>query len=414
MPRPVRAIPFLLVCLPFIALLAPRGAQTVPLYAARNGLACGTCHFDPNGGGPRNDFGFAFAKKRHSQEEEPEGSPWKDLTLTNRIGENMPVYLGANQRFMAFTNSTVNGDSLDRFGFFNMESAIHIAFQPHPRLTLVYTHDTFSAGGSPAAVVTRQKEAFGMIGGLPLDGYVKAGRFRVPFGLRMDDHTVATRIGFLDFVNPGFSFLAYDPRQPDMGIEVGAERSRIFGRASYTNGRANVLGAGPYAETKTLKLGYRESRLESAVSIYDDYAKQAGFSPANERQTRWGWYGMTHWRSLALLGEAAAGTNEAQPPAGMVTGAKTNLLAWWTEIDYAFSRSLNLRTRYDYMVTDRSSTQSVRDNNTFSRWALEGEWVPVPFAELRGTLRHIDYKENQGPLGVDNENQAYLQFHFSY
>ena len=409
MPRPVRAIPLLLVCIPFVALFAPRGAQTVPLYAARNGLACGTCHFDPNGGGPRNEFGFAFAKKRHSQQEEPEGSPWKDLNLTNRIGENMPVYLGVNQRFMLLANSTVNPDSLDRFGFFNMESGIHITFQPHPRLTLVYTNDVFSTSGSAAAF--RQKEAFGMIGGFPFDAYVKAGRIRIPFGLRMDDHTVATRVGFLDFVT-GQSFLPFDPRLPDMGFEVGAERSGLFGRAAYTNGRANVLSGG-YAETKTVKLGYRASFQESGVSLYDDYAKKPGFGQA-QRQTRWGYYGLTHWRELALLGEVAAGTDEAEPPAGTVTGAKTNLLAGWAELDYAPSRSVNLRTRYDYMVTDRSSDPLVRDGNTFSRWALEGEWVPVPFAELRGTLRHIDYKENQGPLGVDNENQAYLQLHFSY
>ena len=42
------------------------------------------------------------------------------------------------------------------------------------------------------------QDAFGMISGFPLDGYVKAGRFRSPYGLRMDDHTVATREGFLN------------------------------------------------------------------------------------------------------------------------------------------------------------------------------------------------------------------------
>lgn len=409
MRRLVRAIPLLLVCTPFAALLAPRGAQTVPLYAARNGLACGSCHFDPNGGGPRNEFGFAFAKNRHSLAGEDSTSPWHDLDLTNRIGERMPVYLGVNQRFMVLANTTVEQDSLDRLGFFNMESAIHIAFQPHPRLTLVYTNDAFSA--TPAASAARPREAFGLIGGFPLDGYVRAGRFRIPFGLRMDDHTVATRVGFLDFAT-GKTFLPYDPRLPDMGVEIGAERSGVFGRTSYTNGRANVLGGG-YAETKTLKLGFRAPIGETAVSLYDDYAKRpAGGQP--QRQTRWGLYGFTHWREVALLGEVAAGTDEAQPTGGLVTGVKTNLLAGWAELDYAPTRSTNLRTRYDYMVTDRSSDPSVRDDNTFSRWALEGEWVPVPFAELRGTLRHIDYKENQGLLGVDNENQAYIQFHFSY
>jgi hypothetical protein len=408
MTRPVRAISILLACAPLVALLAPRGAQTVPLYAARNGLACGTCHFDPNGGGPRNEFGFTFAKNRHSQEPEPEGA-WKDLNLTNRVGEAMPVYFGVNQRFMTYTNTT-NGDSLDRLGFFNMESAIHIAFQPHPRLTLVYTDDWISR--SVTDVAARQREAYGMLGGLPVEGYLRAGKFRIPFGLRMDDHTVATRAGFE--ATAGGRFLPYDPRLPDMGLEVGAERAGFFGRASYSNGRANVVGQNPFAEAKTLKLGYRTPRFETAASLYDDYAKErpATALPANERQTRWGLYGLTHWREFALLGEVAAGTDELRSP-GQMPQDKTNLLAWWTELDYAPSRALNVRMRYDYQVLDRSTDPFTRDNNTSTRFALESEWVPVPFAELRFTLRHVDYLLDQG-LGVDNENQAYLQFHFSY
>ncbi len=411
----LRAIPVALLLASLTVLLLPRRAQTVPLYAARTGLLCQSCHFDPNGGGPRNEFGFAFAKNRHALEPEGEKSPWHDLNLTNRVGENMPLYFGVNQRFMLLTNAVVLKDSLDRFGFFNMESGLHLAFQPHARLTLVYTTDAFATG--PRANAT-SKEAFGIIGGLPLNGYLKAGRFRNPFGLRMDDHTVASRVGFLDFVSQK-SFLPYDPRLPDMGIELGADRSGLFGRASYTNGRANVLGAGPFAETKTLKLGYNAPRYQSGLSLYDDYAKERpAFSfPQQKRATRWGYYGMTHWRGLAALGEIAAGTDEAQPSvAGRVTGIKTNLTAGFGELNYALTRSVNLRARYDYLVTDRSSMRAVRDSATFTRFALEGEWVPVPFAELRWALRHIDYNIDQpmGLIKVDNENQAYLQFHFSY
>ena len=42
--------------------------------------------------------------------------------------------------------------------------------------------------------------------------------------------------------------------------------------------------------------------------------------------------------------------------------------------------------------------------------------VPVPFAEIRWTLRYIDHRADQDPLGVEieDEKQAYVQFHFSY
>ena len=43
------------------ALVGARSAFPLPGYAARTGLDCRSCHFDPNGGGPRNGVGFLFA-----------------------------------------------------------------------------------------------------------------------------------------------------------------------------------------------------------------------------------------------------------------------------------------------------------------------------------------------------------------
>src|SRR5439155_12290831 len=140
--------------------------------------------------------------------------------------------------------------SADRIAFANMENSIHLAFQPHSKLTLVYTIYSTDANFGRFG----NQEAFGMFEGLPAGGYVKVGRFRTPFGLRMDDHTVATRTGFLDFVGGG-SFLPYDPRGTDAGVEIGAEAKGIYGRAAITNGNApTVIGGAPtFAEAKTIK-----------------------------------------------------------------------------------------------------------------------------------------------------------------
>jgi hypothetical protein len=168
MRRLLRLAPLLLLTASLAALLSPRGARTVPLYAARTGLMCQTCHFDPNGGGPRNEFGFAYEMKRHSLEPEPDSTAWSDLALTNRVSESLPLYVGLDQRFMALANSSTHEDSLDRAGFYNMENAFYLTFQPHAMLTLVYARDGFNEGSST-------KDAFGMISGLPVNGYLKAG-----------------------------------------------------------------------------------------------------------------------------------------------------------------------------------------------------------------------------------------------
>ncbi len=392
-----RALVFL-AALVLVAALSVRPSRAVPQYAARTGLMCGTCHFDPNGGGPRNEFGHAFAAHRHAIEPEAKG-PWTDLTLTNRVSDTFPLYVGLNQRFMLLTNGHTDVEHIERLGFFNMENAIHLAFQPHPRLAVVYSFDAFGQNASAGVV---SKDAFGLVSGFPLNGYLKAGRFRVPFGLRLDDHTVATRNGYGDFSSIG-RFLPYDPRQVDMGIELGAERGHLFGRAAFTNGTAQVFGSDPYSEAKTLKLGFNAPWYQGGVSLYDDVKKLG--RDVTGRSTRWGYYGLTHHGPLALIGEVGAGTDERAS-----TDTRTNLLAWFLETDYAPVRFVNVRLRMDHLVTDRSSDELFRELATSNRYAVEGELVPVPFAELRWTFRYIDPKSDL----IADERQAYLQMHLSY
>jgi len=429
MRRPIRAVPLVLLIVSVVALLSTRGGESVPLYAARTGLLCQNCHFDPNGGGPRNEFGFAFAKNRHSLDADTSGM-WKDLSLVNRVGDNFPLYLGLNQRFMLIANTTVKSDSLDRAGFFDMENAFYLTFVPHARLSLVYSRDGFDAGSST-------KDAFGLISGFPLNGYLKAGRFRTPFGLRQDDHTVATRNGYLDFFFPSApfnysgsvdslrsSFLPYDPRQPDMGLEYGAEWRSFFARAAWTDGDSHPLyGPSFYAGAKTLKLGYNNAWSQSGVSIYDDFRRlpPSGGVTEVQRATRWGYYGIAHRRNVALLGEIGAGTDELTPPTGKATGPKQNSLAWYAETDYWPWKQANFRARYDYMSLDRGAADPyIRDLNTHTRYALEADWVPVPFAELRFAMRWIHHDADRfrnyfgSAVAIKDETQSFLQFHFSY
>lgn len=398
--RFLRATPGLLLLLSVVSLLWPRGAETVPLFAGREGLLCGSCHFDPNGGGPRNELGFGYAKNRHALIPESD-SPWAELDLSNRVADNVPIYFGVNQRFMMLANTSLESDSLDRFGFFNMENALHLAFRPHDMLVLVYTRGGFNSGSST-------EEAFGMIQGMPYNMYVKAGRIRNPFGLRMDDHTVATRNSFTDF-SVGRRYLPFDPRQSDTGVEVGGEVSGWFARAAFTNGggqNENIVFQGRWAEAKTLKLGYNAGLGQAGISLYDNFRKGVPFGSA--RESRWAYYKLLRYSRLVLIGEVGAGTDE------LTTGRKVNVLAFFAELDYAPWRAWNFRFRFDRNEYDRSTDDQVRKNNTYDRYALEGEWVPVPFAEIRWVLRQIDHRGVNGFGEQDDEKQAYVQFHFIY
>ena len=402
----LRVVPVLIVLAALAPLfLVPTTGKGTPLYAARTGLACANCHFDPNGGGPRNAFGFAFAKNRHSTDAETSGVS-KDLDLTNKVSEQLPLYFGVNQRLMMLAEDASDAQGLDRFGFYNMESAIHLAFQPHPRLTLVYTNDGLDDGPR----VTR--EAWGMVG--IGNCYLRAGEFRVPFGLRMDDHTVATRNGFLDFQG-GARILPYDPRFGDEGIELGGTHGLHYGRIAFTNGVSSPIGAGStHAQAVSAKIGYAGTSFQDGFSGYDEWNEATSFG-AQTRASRWGWYGTAHRGQVSLIGEVVAGTDQYAgvpigPPFPPLPEFKVNLLGWFVEGDYQANRALNVRARYDRMETNRSSNPVIRDDASYSRYALEGDIVPIPFAELRWTLRLID----PDLQGEDNEKQAYVQLHFSY
>jgi hypothetical protein len=407
----VRGVAVMVVLGAFAAAWFSRG-EALPLYAARTGLMCQSCHFDPNGGGPRNDFGFMFARNRHSLEPDTSGA-WKDLDVSNRVAPNVPIYFGVNQRFMLLSNANVVSHPAARAGFFNMENALHITFQPHPRLTLVYSRDAFND-----AVLAQ--DSYGMISGYPWNGYLKAGRFRTPFGLRMDDHTVATREGYLNLVG-GPAFLPYDPRFPDMGVEVGGDHGPWFGRISYTNGASNPFGPQPFAQSTAAKLGYAHSRFQVGTSFYDDFEKNA--AQPFRRADRWGGYLLTHAWNLQFIGEIGAGTNHfaRNDP----RGAYQNLLAAFGEVDWTINKAVNLRLRADHLELNRDdrlvrrndgTTETVYALNTWNRYAIEGELLPVPFGELRWTYRTIAPTAGRAANGaiLRHERQGYLQFHFSY
>ena len=119
-----------------------------------------------------------------------------------------------------------------------------------------------------------------------------------------------------------------------------------------------------------------------------------------------------------MLGEIGAGTDRSG-------SLKVNSLASIVEADYQVTRGINVRARYDRLDLYRDDTNvsiappmvvSLRDLNTHDRYSLEGEFTPVPFAEIRWALRYINHKASRFPdtTPIHDERQAFLQFHFSY
>ncbi len=367
-----------------LAIADPPTVDALPTYAARTGFTCVSCHFDPNGGGPRKDIGFLFARQRHDLTPDPDPR-WQSLTgLTNVLEE--VLYFGTNTRFLYLYDDPEAYGGVEpprTSSFFQMQGALYTTLRPHPHLALVW-HNDFNDFGA------QSRDLYGMIDGLPSDLYLRFGRLRVPFGLRQDDHTGATRGGFVDAAGGGTGALPYDPRTVQTGFEAGFYPGPLQVTAALTNGPGAAFQ--DKAQTVTGKVVYLRKRFQVGGSIYDSYRTSSG-----TRATRWGGFALYGWRELALLGEVVAGEDKE---AGQQV---RRLLASYVEADYRVSRALLLILRYDFIDGNRTL-----EGEAAERFGGEGVWTVVPFADLRLAYKRI-IPEKSG-----DESQILAMWHFYY
>ena len=345
----------LLLMAPALGLFMAHPAGALPLYASREGKTCVTCHYDPNGGGMRNDFGFLYGKNRHGMDTE---AKWAKVTIDPRL--NDWVAIGADTRVLYIASHTQGGRTLGLSTFFPMQGQLNLALTPHDYVTLVMSRGIRT--DKVAGEDYEARELYGLIHGLPHDLYVQIGRFRLPFGLRQDDHTSYIRTS---------GYLPYNSQQDDVGIEIGAAGSSYTGQLSFTNGEGTL--SSERAQTLAGKATIVRQRILGGVSGFHQYNENLGI-----QQNRWAGFASTTWQKVTLLGEYGGGTQRA-------FGAKTNLWAAFAELDYRLMRGINLRGKFDYLDPDKGIS-----GDQYKRWLAETDLMPVPFTEVKLSYRNHD------------------------
>ncbi len=354
-----------------LPLLWAGASSALPLYASREGKTCIACHHDPNGGGMRNDFGFLYGKNRHGQDSE---SKWAKVTVDPRI--NDWIALGMDTRVLYIASHTSGGPTLGTSTFFPMQGQLNIAVTPHDYLTIVSSHGIRI---DPDQYEVR--ELYGLIHGLPDDLYVQVGRFRLPFGLRQDDHTSYIRTQ---------DFLPYDSQLDHAGIEVGMTGSKCFGQLSFTNPTGTI--SSQRSQTLAGKVGMGGQLLAAGISGFHQF--QDNSLPITD--DRWALYVMSTRRRITSIWEYGGGTRKYP---STFTRRSRNLYAAHGEVNYRASRGINLRAKYDYIVPDREYPAAY-----LRRYVLEADIVPVPFTEVKLSYREYSY-----------DDQEYLvQFYFPF
>ncbi len=384
LPRRISGRWFTVALLAVCAFAGARAGFPLPMYAARTGLQCRSCHFDPNGGGPRNQMGFTFEHQRHDLAADPD-TTWSMIPSTNRIGD--AIYVGTNTRMIYLYTRPQSSRAATLASFFQMEGALDVTIQPHPNLAIVMVRDFGEFSGD----ITR--DLYGIVTDTGGHYYLRAGRIRGVFGLRQDDHTGATRGGFLNTEAGGTGgLLPYDPHGVDSGIEGGWFHGPAALSVALTNGgpafnnKAQAVGAKLLSQVPFGQLG---------ASIYDRYR-----TSVRDRATRWAVYGIFRAPGvpdLTLLGETGFGTSKD------ASGAETNVTGSFAEADYRLNRGVLLRARYDYEDPNRGV-----DGSAAERYLLESDLTLVPFADLKLSYREVVVE------ATNNEHQFLAMVHFYY
>jgi hypothetical protein len=340
-------------------------ASAEPYLALRTGLSCTSCHVNRTGGGGRTAYGAGYGSQ---------SLPWRvirgvdslfDGTITER------VRLGSDLRGAYVGNLQDPGPFVGEFRV--SEANLYLTLDLLPDRLVLYADERVAPGGAV------NREAFALLRAGSGGFYVKAGKFYLPFGLRLQDDEALTR----RFT--GFSF-----NSQDVGVEIGAEAKGWSSALAVTN------GTGGGAETN------------------------------NGKQVTWtGSYLHPVWR-----GGLSASHNDLPGPAsrkvgGGFVGASTGPVVVLAECDLIRDDdgvSPEVRSAVGHVEVDWMPTQGINlrawvgrydpdrevDGNRQDQAGIGIDWTPLPGIQLRGY-----YRARKGPsdLAGSGDDQAVAELH---
>ena len=308
-------------------------AANEPYLSIRTGFRCSQCHTNRTGGGGRNQFGSLYAQAFLSTMKRPYRS--------NSLNRYLSV--GGNFRVLA---SGFLSDASPRTTFDLSEANVQAEVRLIPDVLSVYVDEIIGPGSAST------REAFALLEQLPLDGYLKAGKFLLPYGLRLldDDEYIRQRTGF-------------NYNTPDQGLEVGIEPGPLSLFLAVTNGTQGASeNNNPKQVTATAALIYPRFRIGGSASRND--------APGARRDVVGGFGGFTVGR-LTLFGEVDL---ISDTPDG---GVKKKQFAAFAEGDLFIARGVNAKVTYGFLDPDTDIGENAR-----TRLRVGLELFPIPFLQI--------------------------------
>lgn len=359
-------VKFRLIALPLACLIAWSATNAEPYLAVMEGYHCGTCHTSSSGGGMRNVFGNVYSRML---------LPAKTLGVSdaNSFQWNGEIfkYFKAGANIRASERRTEIPGQPDQSGWDLRRASLYGAFEPATDKLLIYVDEEFGQGDH----FNRETWARWNFKG-PF--YARAGRFFLPFGLRIEDDTAFIR------QIPGINFTT-----PDKGVEVGYDKGPWSAQLAVSNGTAG----GPELD---------DGKQVSLSAVYV--------------QSKWRLGGSLNFNN------SDAGDRELY---GVFAGYRTGPVAWLAEVDYVVDmgfpegkrnriatliegnwrirKGFNLKVTFEYLDPDDTLEE---DEQNRSSAVLEV--FPVQFTQLRVGIRYYDGIPQSA---VQNRTESFLQVH---
>jgi len=361
----MKVLQAVVVCLVF--LVFAEQAQALPKFSARTGWKCQSCHVNPSGGGMRNPGGVTYGR-----EELPVPTWSEELGLENFSTDLSDfVAVGADVRTLFFYQE---GDPDNQNALFQMQGDLYINLKLAKKVNVYFDKGLYSGF-----------EIFGLLNVLPLNGYVKAGKFVPNYGLKLDDHRAYVReyIGFSPEIgNPYFT-----------GAEVGI----VPGPLSVTGGIYNSSeGRGESIASEKTFLGRVEGLFGVSDNVYVGLGGNVLYKDVmGGKNSFLGGFGTVGIAGFSLIGEVDMIKSD-------ISGVKKDGFAVFVEGDYAITQGFDLKAMYDFYDDDLDLA-----TGTTSRYSFGFEFFPISGVEVRPLYRIV----KEEPTDAKN-NELHVLLHF--
>lgn len=340
-------------------------SAALPRFAARTVAKCQSCHVNPTGGGMRNFYGATA----YGRETLPVKSWQEDFALedfSNQLTEF--ISYGLDFRFLYFYQKKDN-PSTERSSFFPMQMDVYLNMQASKKIN-VYVNPAFGGG-----VTTQRWEMFATAQVLPLNGYVKAGRFTPAHGLRLDDHNVYVR--------------EKTPFRNNTGQAAGIEAAINPGPLSLT---LSAMNAGDDRDDKIPKavLAKAEARFKiDKLGALLGASTMNRIKSGNDRVNLLSGYGLLSWDENFVLTAAveyirgnSSDLATSGERGGGYDGNDVKQVALTVETDYVVVQGVDLKFIYDFFDPNTAFATGAA-----TRYSFGFELFPVSGVELRPLYR---------------------------